>query len=388
MTPKSKQRKEKKSIVFSTVDARYIVYLFPLLMLIGKVVRWTIMKDSLINLSKGWGYIDMIISSDVSISFFEIEDLLEGDIGSDRNMYLVFKLVRFLFFNIPDDFYEFEIAITIIWGALLFCLCTYIRKYITVVEFLFVCLGIMALNVYSFSLAKEPFQMLYFYLLFWVIYSAKVPENRKLLAGCGVIFLSVATFRTYYVLILLFAIVALVILKWMKLGILGMYLGLVGTYCALMQCLKIVLNSLYIRMVSCLLYASDATSSSNTYIENVITDSMDSVILVTLEYALMVIRLLFPLEVLPLGIKYWPYVIYQICISVLMIQTIQTYETNSKIRNIALVFFIGFVFASATFEVDYGAWIRHEAVTFPLVLLMAGVINRDYIKVYTRDEVS
>lgn len=385
-----KNRRPRRNILLETIDSMYIIYFFPLLIVIGKVVRWTMMVDTLINYSKGWGYIDTILNGSVSFSFFEAEDVLAGSEGSDSNMYLIFKLVRTLFLNIPDDFYEFEIAITILWGIMLFLLCTYIKKRVNVVEFVFVCVGIIVLNVYCFTLAKEPFQMLYFYLLFLVIYSTKISDNRKFIVGSLVILFSVATFRTYYILILVFAVAAILLIKWMTknkkqenikpIGIVGIYLGLVGTYLAMMGVLKMTFGVLYIRMAECLLYASDATSSSNTYIENMVTNSTGNVVLVALEYGLVVLRLLFPIELLSLGVKYWPYIIYQFAMSILMIGTLRNYNKNTKIQNVSLLFFIGFVFASGTFEVDYGAWIRHGAVTLPLVLLMSGIINQNYLE--------
>lgn len=368
------------------IDSRLILLFFPLLMVIGKVVRWTIMRRTLINMSKGWGYVDVILNQTVTFHFFEAEDVLEGEVGSDAIVMLFYKFIRKLFFDIPDDFYDFEIVTTLILGILLFILCTKIKYYVTVMDFMFLGIAVMVLNVYGFSLGKESVQMLYFYLLFIVLYTKKINDKYKLLYGSLVILFSAATFRTYYVLILVFTYAFVFFMKFVSLRqdaipyltrkIVGLYIKMVGVYLGIMCVLKVVLGDLYERLASSLLFASEATSNSNTYIENVITDSMGNVFLVVLEYGVMVLRLLFPFELLSLGVKYWPYIIYQLCMSIMMIRTIATYRENTKTQNVALAFFVGFVFASATFEVDYGAWIRHGVVTLPIILLMSGMIER------------
>lgn len=386
-----KENSERQNFLLQTIDSMYIIYLFPILIIIGKIVRWIMMYDTLISYSKGWGYINTILNTKITISFFEMEDVLTGSFGSDNNMYLMYKGLRALCLNIPDNFYEFEIVITLLWGFVLFLMFTYIKKRVNVIEFLYLFLGVMVISVYSLSLAKEPMQMLYFYLLFLVIYSERIPDNWKLIWGSGVIFFSAATFRVYYLLIIGFAVAVMTFLYFLRedqkegelstFNILGIYVKLVGVYFILMQFLQIFMNTLYLRLADSILYASDATESANTYIENVVTDSTNNVVLVALEYSMVVIRLLFPLELLSLGVKYWPYIIYQLCMTTLMLRTLRNYNTNTKMQNVALIFFLGFVFASATFEVDFGAWIRHGAVVMPLVLLLAGIVNRDYIEV-------
>lgn len=383
-------RLEKQNFLSRTIDSIWIIYLFPILIIVGKIIRWTVMYSTLIAYSKGWGYIYTILYGDVSLQFFEVEDVLAGSYGSDNNMYLLYKLVRLLFLNIPDDFYEFEVVITLLWGLMLFLIFTCVKKKVNVIEFVYVCLGIMVISVYSLSLAKEPMQMLYFVLLFVIIYSRQVPDKWKFLLGCGVIFLSAATFRLYYILILGFAVL-IAAFMWIRTKsqnretlsvyfIVGLYVKLVGVYFLGMQFLQIFMNTLYLRMADSILYASEATGSANTYIENVITNSTESAFHVALEYGVMVLRLLVPIELATLGIKYWAYITYQLCMTWLMIRTLRNYNNNTKMQNVALIFFIGFVFASATFEVDFGSWIRHGAVVMPVVLLMAGIVNQDYIE--------
>ncbi|MFI3140912.1 MAG: hypothetical protein R3Y27_01230 [Clostridia bacterium] len=366
-----------------TIDAKNLLIFFPLLVIIGKVVRWTIMVETLINMSKGWGYASEIINGDWDFAFLGISDVLNGSPGEDTNMYLMFKIFRAMCLNIPDDFYSFEIAITLVWGLMLFLLFKKITKKILVSEFMFVSIAVIVLNVYCFSLSKETFQMLYFYLLFFVMYSNTIPDKNKFKMAVAVIIFSTFTFRTYYFLIIVFAFAALKLTAYAirkkpnksNFNVLVVYLGLVGLYAAIMLALNLLMPTLYTRMADSLLLASEATSSADTYIENVFATSSSDLVAVILEYAIVVLRLLFPVELIGLGVKYFPYIIYQFCMSLFMIRALKSYATNTKTQNVALLIMLGFVFTSATFEVDYGAWIRHGAVTLPTLLLMIGMIK-------------
>ena len=138
----------------------------------------------------------------------------------------------------------------------------------------------------------------------------------------------------------------------------------------------VVNGGLYVRFKDSLLFASDATSSSNTYIENIIVPYLgDNIIGLWLEYIIVVIRLSMPLELISLGIKYWPFILYQVLMTYYAVKGIVTIRENSSTKNIALLLYFAFLFASASFEVDYGSWIRHCAVTFPILLVMVGIVE-------------
>lgn len=376
----------KNNILERTINTKYIILLLPIFVIIGKVVRWTIMVDTLINYSKGWGYVDIIIG-DTNIPFvlFSADDALEGSVGGTNNMYLLYRFIWNLCLRIPNDFYDFEILLTLIFTFILFLLFRKLKPILQVTEFIFISLAVMVLSVYCFSLAKEPMQMIYFLLLFLVIYTDKIPDNKKLIAAIAVILFSAATFRVYYVIFLIFGGVFFLVIKLFKKekltnwNIVLIFFFMVATYFIMLSILYVVLPSLYHRLADSLLYASVATSSSNTYMENIITQSKTNVLIVALEYGLASLRMLFPFELVTLGVKYWPYIIYQLCMTFMFIKSLKTFNTNSKIQNIALIVFVGFVFGSATFEVDFGAWIRHGAVTLPVMLLMLGNIKEKII---------
>ena len=375
------------------LDSRVLIALYPVLILLGKVVRWTIMKGTLVGFSKGWGWIDPIMNGGWSWQFFGMDELVEGDVGTGDNTFTFFKFFwKFFWAEVPDSFVSFEIFITVTFGLALLFVLAGMRKRLNLVEASFVALSVMVISVYCFALSKEPFQMAFFFLMYAVLQTAAIPTRYKFTGGLLVILLSASCFRTYYVLIVVFAFVYEILLRalyrpgrlfhhfdrqgrlsWTAIAVQFLCMGVV--YFIMMLVLRFSMYELYARFEGALLYASEATSGSNTYMENIllINNSSPNVATVAVEYMLAVVRLLFPLELIGNGPKYWPYVAYQLFMTLFMFRTIRNYSTNTRTQNVAMIIFVGFVFASAAFEVDYGAWVRHCAVTIPVVLVMSGI---------------
>ena len=129
--------------------------LVPLFIIIGKIVRWTLMKPTLVNMSKGWGYPAIILNGPWSFQFFGLDELSEGDIGQGDNVFTFFKVIRLICFNLPDDFYSFEVAITILFGFIMFLILTKSKPYIDFLEASFIALMVMVNSVYCFSLGTS-----------------------------------------------------------------------------------------------------------------------------------------------------------------------------------------------------------------------------------------
>lgn len=382
---------ERHPVLGMRVDSRVLIALFPVLIILGKVVRWTVMYGSLINYSKGWGWVEPIMHGDWSWQFFGLEEVAEGDIGQGDNVISFFKaLWATIWGGLPASFEEFEIFITVTFGLLFLLVMLGMRRRLPLIEALFICLSCGVMSVYCLCLSKEPFQMVFFLLMYAVLHSSIIPERQKLFWSFGVILLSASCFRTYYTLILVFAVVCWRYLNraenrarlcrqgrsrlgWSSIA--KIYFLAVGTYFVMMLLLSATNGQLYDRFQDTLLYASEVTGGSNTYISNVfsINESSPNILSVTAEYAVVILRLLFPFELIGGGPKYWPYTIYQLCMSLLLLRSLRNYRSNTRTQNVALIIFLGYVFSSATFEVNFGSWVRHCAVTTPIALVMSGI---------------
>lgn len=88
-------------------------------------------------------------------------------------------------------------------------------------------------------------------------------------------------------------------------------------------------------------------------------------------YLVNAVRIMVPLELLTKGVKYIPFIIYQIFV------TYNIFKMSSKLndRNIMwLVTVISFMMVSIIFEPDFGSFIRHES-TLILILLQINMFN-------------
>lgn len=371
------------------LDMKQLLFLYPVLILAGKIVRWTIMRETLIGMSQGWSYPDLIINGEWSFELFGADELAVGDIGQGNNIYTILRIFWLLWLKIPTDFISFEVAITLTWGLFLLLVLLGCRRYVTLDESIYIALGIIVNSVYCFCLGKEVYQMLFFFLIYFILRSNKISANIKVGLSCFTILLSVTFFRTYYALILVFAalfcILMLFVRKHLKENvgdknsikfIFKIFLMLVAGYFVMLCILRILSPVLFVRFRDALLYASDSTSSSNTYMENILSGHGNNILLITVEYMFAALRMMFPAELAVLGPKYWLYILYQIIVTVGMIKSVQNWNQNTVEQKIATALFVGFVFTSASFEVDFGAWIRHGAVTMPLVLVMMGICKR------------
>lgn len=373
------------------LDLQQLLVLYPFLILVGKVVRWTIMRDTLVNMSKGWGYTDPIMYGEWNLQFFGAEELAEGDIGQGDNIYTVLRVFWYLWLKIPTDFVSFEVAITVTWGIFLLLILLGCRRYVTMSEGTYLALGVIVNSVYCFCLGKEVYQMLFFFLLYFVLRSGQIPDKMKVVLSGLILLLSVTLFRTYYAVIFIFAGIFCLVAwtdrntigksksgkKQLSWGfILKVFVAMVLGYFIMLRIFWTISPVLFNRFRDALLFASDATSSSNTYMENVLSGHGNNLILITLEYMLAALRMMFPVELTVLGPKYWPYILYQIIVTMGIIKSIRNWNQDTLEQKIAITLFVGFMFMSATFEVDFGAWIRHGAVTMPLVLIMLGVCGR------------
>jgi predicted nucleic acid-binding protein len=112
------------------------------------------------------------------------------------------------------------------------------------------------------------------------------------------------------------------------------------------------------------------TEDANTALKAVVDG--ESVIAITLNWAVAIIRILLPFELAAKGnVIYFPYIIFQLFVTVIFVNGVLSADVNTPSKNIGLVVFGGFILCSAAFEPDFGSWLRHETVTFPLFMHIA-----------------
>ncbi len=305
--------------------------------------------------------------------------LLNGIKDSDKQgiaLLNFFSIFNFLHLN---TYIEYEIFITIIWNLIIFVIFLKQKKYLTQLQAIFIILSTLVLNIFDFCLAKEPLQMLYFVAIYIILVSPQINNKNKFTYSIIIILFSALTYRTYYILIAFFSILIYFIHKLFLKNkieikpkhILYILLIITLTYFIFLNVCKIFSPENYNELIRVRTRISEATSDMRV----ILPGSQTNLILFCCDYLIMTIRMLFPIELIRFGPKYWFYVLYQIMISYYAIKALININKNNPVKNIALFIYLGFLLGSATFEPDFGSWVRHEAVTIPIILLFTDTFN-------------
>lgn len=352
------------------IDFYIIIFLFPILILVGKIIRYTIMKSVLVDAGIGYTWINIIASN------LQPKEILDLTIASEQNG---FAILFFKFINIFNlqTYIDFEILITILFNALLLVMFFKCKRDLTLWQFIFIALSILVLNIFDFCLSKDPIQMIFFLIIFYILLSKNI--KHKEFWTIFVISISALIFRKYFLLIIAFMYEFKYIFKFLikdkvhlnKYVLISVII--VVTYILILIISKYIAPDIYTELVR----VRTRVSTAATDIRNVING--DNLILFGINYLLLLIRILFPVELLIKGPKYLMFVVYQFVITISFIKALKNYGKNNEVQNIVLYLFIGFILTSATFEPDFGSWVRHEAVTFPILLIMNGIVSEKNI---------
>lgn len=351
-----------KKIFNKKVSFFVILLLFPLCILVGKYIRYTLMKNILVDTSIGNSWLYLITSK------FSVSEILKATIAGEQNgtAILFYKYLNIFGIN---SYLGFEIMISIIFNVIVFLMFFKCRNKLDVYQTVFLLTTIVLLNLFCFCLSKEPIQILFFILIFYILLSKRKNKEFWVLS---IITLSALLFRKYYILIVYFYLGSKFVINFLMKNKdkKSFFKAVVIISIISIGYLLILLisNRFIPTYYSEFIRVRTRTSDAATVINNII--SGDSIILFTINYLLIVIRMLFPIELITHGSKYILYVFYQLLVSYSIIKNIANYKNNTQIKNISILIYIAFLFTSATFEPDFGSWIRHEVVLFPIMMII------------------
>ena len=361
----------KASFLYKTIDSMTLFQMFVLIVIVAKIVRWTVMYGNQVVCGVGHFWINDLKAGRVSFQLFSAE---EGASSAGGNAAYLFHLIDFFHLQTYE---AWEIYTSILSNAIVLVFMLKLKRKIRIYQWVIVAATIAVLNIFSFCLAKDPIQMLYFMVIALILLT-DWGYVQKSLAIYGCLYISMVTFRTYYALILVFIMAAQVVLEGLKRleGGLSRFLLFVGCMTLFGGIfLAIVYNVLPENYQD--IYAARVLTRSietaNSGMKNWI--DTESVFTFTLNWIVVVLRLWFPLELMPMGPKYWIYVIYQLMMTLLMFRTLAHLRENKQSVNLALCVYLGFSLGSGLFEPDYGSWIRHEAVCFAVIFIMGDLVG-------------
>lgn len=347
-----------------------LLVLFPIMIIAGKIIRWTILKSVLVDMSIGNGMIWEVING--TGGFTSLTETGMSDAAGNSAVF--FRIINIFGLTTTK---EFEVYISFIWNIILAFVIFRNKKILNTSQMMFLIASIAVLNIWDFCLAKEPLQLVFFLFIYYTLINDKLSIRQKYIVSIFILLVSVLYYRVYYILIIAFIIlVSFICNRWLlKLKkvdiktIILLLIVLVFSYFIMLNCIKIIDSASYNELIRVRTRGGEA----NTQMLNIFKSTNLS--LFCLDYLIMILRMLFPIELIPMGIKYWPYVFYQILISYFAIKNIKNIKKNSKTHNLALYIYIAFLLGSAAFEPDFGSWVRHEAAIFPVLMFVTHVVK-------------
>ncbi len=339
------------------------------LVLLSKLVRWTIMKPQLVDVSAGWSLVGIINRGEC------------GSFAFNQNNTL--PLYDFVNFCGLTSYVEWEWFITIALNIIVFVSASNFlqnNKGATLFDNIFIYLNVAILNIFCFNMAKEPPQMLCFLLMsFAVLYPPNIYAKRIAIA----LALLFTTFymRKYYGLVLIYYfVVEFAVNNWIakvdtstskgKRDIAFIILGLLIFFSGCQYILLSIMSSVdpetYAEMIRVNNRDWTAAASEITPIF-----ASENRALFTVDYFIKIFRLMFPIELLLKGkITYIFIIVYHFMLFSYLLKSFINFKNITVSHKCALYLYIAFWICSASFEPDFGSWIRHEGVAFPVIILL------------------
>ncbi len=362
----------KSTFLYKTIDSVSIFQIFVLVVIAAKIVRWTLMYGNQVTNSIGHFWISDIYNGNVGFELFSAE---EGASSAGGNAaYLFYKINIFRLSNYVD----WEIYVSVLANLIVLLVLTQLKQVLRIYQWLMVIMTVAILNIFSFCLSKDPIQMCYFILIFLVLIN-KWDYKYKCVGIYACILFSCMTFRTYYILVLMFMIAAQIGCSWILKRFYGIgkrtlvfILG-ITLFCFLFLSWAYTFSPENYQGIYDARVNTRSIELANTGITNWLPT--DTVFMFTLNWITVVLRLLLPLELIPMGPKYWLFVIYQLIVTIFVLRALKNLKHNSKTVNLALYVYLGFLLGSAMFEPDFGSWVRHESVCFPVLFVMSDIIG-------------
>lgn len=361
----------------------YTIWIIPLI-IIAKIVRWTIMRSQLVDMSIGWGYVPKIITS--PFGGFEAADFFGASNSASNvgdNTISFFQML-----NLGLTSYQsWEVYLTITYNILIFiCVRNFFQRnpYAGWKENFFVYLNVAILNIFCLNLAKEPYQMVFFFLMALAI-SIPKSYNQKCITLIIALIITILYSRKYFGLVLMYFLILNFLIDklfksrksiklnnknekrklYSKLFLLVVLFGILHYF--FMSYLKMDNEDTYNEMV----YANsrDWTPAASE-ITPLFPNSNPA--LLAVDYFIKIFRLMIPIELLfKLKVTYLFLLVYQGLLLQFLIRTFKFRDKkHNPTRTIAMYLYIAFLLCSATFEPDYGSWARHQGVAFPIILLL------------------
>ncbi len=306
---------------------------------------------------------------------------MNGNYIADKSYNFTAKLFDTInIFNF-NELIEWSIFLSIIFSTILFFYLIKNDRY-NLSQYIFIYSSVALLNIYVFNLSKDIIQFCFYLIIYIIILNKKINNKTKIFLISIVLVYESINFRTYYIIMLtLIIIMYFLYTKFIK------YRNINKNYLSKIIVTTLILFFLEIFIVKILsienynLIINARSSVNNTRIGSIDVATMINDILgentnyfkFIFNYIINGFRMMIPIELITKGIKYIPFIIYQIFITINILNLGKNLSSNNILIFITIV---SFMMISIIFEPDFGSFIRHES-TLTLLILEMNVTNQN-----------
>lgn len=320
--------------------------------------------------------------------FYDSKVILENSIQITNNIdnsyrftAIIFKTINIFGFN---SLIEWTIFLTVVFMPVIY---KSVKKNVSRLDlygFCFVEVSIFLLGIYVLNISKDIIQFIFFVIIYMILATSKIKRDKTRLILCSILFaLESLIFRRYYILAAVFSIALYFMMistnkkRDKKRKVFLTFLMIILILTVFMLIAQIMMPREYINVISVRhvsnLYREGSTDAI-TQINDLINTSNQSLSLIIwiANYIINSIRMMFPIELVVKGVKYWPFVIYQMYVTFYLFKAVKEIDLNTEKRNrfVGLCVIIAFFLTSFVFEPDFGSWVRHESAAFPLIMFV------------------
>ncbi len=289
---------------------------------------------------------------------------------------------------------QWAIGFAVVFGVIL---CRFIKKEsgkIDILTSVYLIASIFLIGIYVLNISKDVIQLAIFFIVYLLASNRIVKNNYIKVAFCSVAFLIESQiFRRYYVLMAVFCPLLFYMLGGNRYGEKREVLKREESK-GILRIIILIIIILFIFMILARSYLPEEYEQLTTIravvnfnreksidAKTLILDVYDingNLFIWFVNYIINAVRMLFPLELIFKGVKYWAFVVYQIMITYYILREMKRFnELNSRIQ-ILFCIAVAFILVSFMFEPDFGSWIRHESAAFPILFPI--VMNRKFYR--------
>lgn len=248
---------------------------------------------------------------------------------------------------------------------------------------LFILATVGLLNIYIFTIGKDIIQFVFFFAVYLVLISPIRRSWVKVLLCAAILYYESNMFREYYALIAALVLAVYVVMTFFRrkkritgIDVAAIVVVLFAIVYAAMVAASMIMPGEY-KTILDLRAGYDKSFSDNGITATLILNRIpgDGLPIFMVNYVINVFRMMIPIELALRGAYYLPFFAFQCMVTAYVVNLIrQINRIDDPMLYIALYVYIGYALASVLFEPDFGSWTRHEAATFPVLMLL--VLNR------------